>query len=119
MSRAKFTCEDCGDTTTEMQVHHGFYLKGRSPWEYPNESLRCLCAPCHESRGNDLAELQAMVSGLDADDLGAIIHLISMILSKAHWDSTTVRSEIAKVTPSDSSGRHAVQRAIALIRSVE
>lgn len=47
MQRAGFECENCGDSESILNVHHTYYEKGKSPWEYPDESLRCLCDPCH------------------------------------------------------------------------
>lgn len=47
LNRADFKCEKCGDKTTTLQVHHGYYEKGAEPWEYENETLWCLCSSCH------------------------------------------------------------------------
>jgi hypothetical protein len=83
MERADFTCEDCGDDSTTLNVHHGYYEKGLAPWEYPNESLHCLCEPCHERAqelltrlhrqigilgGAQLHTLLGMAHGIDASD---------------------------------------------------
>lgn len=48
MALAEFACEACGDVETTLNVHHTYYERGHKPWEYPTESLRCLCEPCHE-----------------------------------------------------------------------
>ena len=48
MQRAEFACERCADTTTTLNVHHVRYVRGRMPWEYPDEELVCLCEPCHQ-----------------------------------------------------------------------
>ncbi len=50
MERDGFECCECGDKETTLNVHHSYYTKGAKPWEYPDESLRCLCEPCHEKR---------------------------------------------------------------------
>lgn len=47
MQRAGFACERCHSTTKTLNVHHTYYSKGRPPWQYPSESLRCLCEECH------------------------------------------------------------------------
>jgi hypothetical protein len=47
MERADFSCEECGDKTTTLNVHHKLYRKGAAPWEYSNDELRCLCEGCH------------------------------------------------------------------------
>jgi len=46
--RADWQCQQCSDKTTELHVHHTFY-DGREPWEYPENSLKCLCKTCHNS----------------------------------------------------------------------
>lgn len=47
LNRDGFACTSCGDTESELHVHHGYYEKGVEPWEYPDESLRTLCGDCH------------------------------------------------------------------------
>jgi len=47
MGRADFKCEQCGDGSNTLNVHHSHYEKGCAPWEYPPESLHCLCEKCH------------------------------------------------------------------------
>jgi len=48
LNRAEFCCESCGDTESQLQVHHGYYEKGKEPWEYEDETLWCLCDRCHQ-----------------------------------------------------------------------
>lgn len=48
MQRDTFACRKCGDTKSELHVHHIHYLKGKELWEVPNESLVTLCRSCHE-----------------------------------------------------------------------
>ena len=50
LSAADFKCEDCGDASTELNIHHSAYLKGQPAWEHPDELLHCLCRPCHKTR---------------------------------------------------------------------
>lgn len=47
MQRDGFKCLFCGDSESQLNVHHCFYLSGRNPWDYSNESLFTLCRPCH------------------------------------------------------------------------
>jgi len=49
LNEAGFECECCGDTESQLQVHHGYYEKGKEPWEYEDETLWCLCDECHET----------------------------------------------------------------------
>ena len=42
-----FECENCGDSDTQLHVHHPTYIKGREPWEYSSDELMSLCDKCH------------------------------------------------------------------------
>ena len=33
-----------------FEVHHTCYVRGREPWEYPDDLLTCLCSYCHFER---------------------------------------------------------------------
>jgi hypothetical protein len=47
MKRDKFQCKLCGDTETQLHVHHKEYITGNDPWEYNNGQLITLCEKCH------------------------------------------------------------------------
>lgn len=47
LSRDKFTCTSCGDSETELQIHHKKYIDGKEPWEYDESDLITLCKHCH------------------------------------------------------------------------
>ena len=49
MKRDKFTCKLCGDTETQLHVHHKKYISGNDPWDYDNKLLVTLCEDCHET----------------------------------------------------------------------
>ena len=53
MERDKFKCCHCDDAENTLNVHHDYYVKGRSPWEYPTWSLKTLCADCHKAEHDD------------------------------------------------------------------
>jgi len=46
MERDKFTCQCCGDTTTELHVHHKKYT-AKNIWDEPNDNLSLICKHCH------------------------------------------------------------------------
>lgn len=48
LEAAHWACELCYDGDTMLSVHHKRYVKGRKPWEYPENELAVLCQPCHE-----------------------------------------------------------------------
>jgi 5-methylcytosine-specific restriction endonuclease McrA len=47
IARDNGECKICG-LDEELHVHHGYYAKGLSPWEYEHDSLHTLCSYCHE-----------------------------------------------------------------------
>lgn len=51
MNRDEFTCQNCFDSESTLNVHHRVYVKGRDPWEYPLPALVTLCEPCHQEEG--------------------------------------------------------------------
>jgi hypothetical protein len=48
MERDEFMCQNCFDSESTLNVHHKYYIHGKSPWEYSNELLITLCEGCHE-----------------------------------------------------------------------
>lgn len=52
LNRDNFTCKLCGDTETELHVHHLKY-SGPNPENAPNEYLETLCKVCHLVKTNE------------------------------------------------------------------
>lgn len=46
--RDNWTCKTCGDTKTELTVHHKEYKQDLEPWEYEDSFLETKCVNCHE-----------------------------------------------------------------------
>lgn len=54
--RDGWTCCECGDSKSELQLHHKKYIKGREPWEYADHYFKTLCVNCHKrEHGHDMA----------------------------------------------------------------
>jgi len=49
LNRDNFTCVACGDTETELNVHHMQY--NGDLWNTPDDMMQTLCKPCHEALG--------------------------------------------------------------------
>jgi hypothetical protein len=47
LQRDDFTCRQCGSKENTLHVHHHYYTKGKSPWDYDNRVLVTLCDECH------------------------------------------------------------------------
>ena len=65
----EFTCEDCESKTEQLHIHHTYYQRGLMPWEYPNDSLKCLCEDCHRTRQNLELDVQKELSKLSLCEL--------------------------------------------------
>ncbi len=49
MERDGFECQECGDKTSTLNVHHKFYRSKADPWDYESEWLVTLCESCHRT----------------------------------------------------------------------
>lgn len=72
MERDEWCCMDCGSTTATLNVHHGYYERGKKPWEYPIESLRTVCEVCHVRRERNQRLVLAAVAQLGPKDLESV-----------------------------------------------
>lgn len=73
--KANYKCQDCGNKE-KLEVHHCYYKYGLEPWQYPIDSLRCLCSGCHEKRGKVEMVLRARMADLNTKELEAVSELI-------------------------------------------
>jgi hypothetical protein len=64
MNREQFTCEKCKRKDVTLNVHHGYYERGRDPWDYPTASLHCYCENCHELVHSKLSTIKLSLSFL-------------------------------------------------------
>lgn len=63
LERDNFTCRDCGDTESKLNVHHLYYSPDKKVWEYDNITYLTLCDDCHKSEhdGNPMRYINAML----------------------------------------------------------
>jgi hypothetical protein len=52
LERDEHRCQDCGEATEPLHVHHRFYETGKKKWDYPSDSLVTLCSKCHPAADN-------------------------------------------------------------------
>lgn len=61
LKRDDWMCSDCGRSEgSTLNVHHRYYVKGRAPWEYPDNALASLCEQCHYTTEQKIIELRAL-----------------------------------------------------------
>lgn len=79
LQRANFTCELCGDKSSTLHVHHGYYEKGLDPWEYEEKTLHCLCETCHEIAQEQLRDIHREIAIIGPRHDSFVIYAISDI----------------------------------------
>lgn len=84
MQRDEWRCLDCDGKTGTLNVHHTYYERGLSPWEYPIESLRTLCEPCHEKAQEWMRVLQREIGLTGPED--STEFLVGLVRGVRTWD---------------------------------
>jgi 5-methylcytosine-specific restriction endonuclease McrA len=54
MYRDGYVCQNCGDETILLCVHHLAYYPGRDPWDYDDDELVTWCIDCHNGKHNEM-----------------------------------------------------------------
>ena len=62
MQTKDFSCEVCGDSESNLHVHHKEYFRYLSPWEYNDGQLAVLCEKCHFYFHNHVDSLKLICS---------------------------------------------------------
>lgn len=101
--RDEWTCQKCGDTFNNLQVHHLGYMYDTMPWEYPNSMLVTYCELCHEK-----VEFMKKVvreapealkkQGFESGDIREIMELVTRRLMHNHH-SESARDYMRLVKP--------------------
>ena len=73
LNRDNFQCQECGEQTKTLHVHHCIYRRDFEPWEYPEKSLVTLCCDCHAHESAAWLESRKTLT----DDLAAFGFLAS------------------------------------------
>jgi hypothetical protein len=77
-----WACEDCGETSKTLHVHHGYYESGKEPWEYDDLSLHVVCEDCHGRTTELMKRIRRQIGCLPVSSLGKLlgyIHGIALI----------------------------------------
>ncbi len=61
LNRDDWTCQLCKDKENTLHVHHKYYERRRSPWEYPNTALITLCEDCHKAEGFEIQKAERLI----------------------------------------------------------
>lgn len=74
LERDNWTCQDCYDTTTTLNVHHLHY--GEAPWDVPDGLLITLCEPCHELTTSLMNQVKGYLQTLNQEELHVLLAFI-------------------------------------------
>jgi hypothetical protein len=83
LQRDEFTCVRCGAKDKTLHVHHGYYEKGKDPWDYYDWTLYTLCEDCHlhvKAVMESIAFELARICPSDLDDVSDLIGRVSFTL---------------------------------------
>jgi 5-methylcytosine-specific restriction endonuclease McrA len=64
LGRDMFECRICHSTDKTVHVHHRHYIKGREPWDYPNDLLVTLCHVCHKKEEDAAGSAEEILNTL-------------------------------------------------------
>jgi hypothetical protein len=77
LEAADWHCESCFDNSSMLSVHHKRYVKGRMPWEYPDEELAVLCQSCHEDMHRAADFRSDLIARLDVDGPNSVYDFVA------------------------------------------
>lgn len=97
LQRDNFTCQSCGDEKSTLHIHHKRYLRGREPWDVPNDILITLCEFCHEKEKDEMEEytpilIEQIKDKFLGDDVREIAHAFNKlkILGDSHITASLI-----------------------------
>lgn len=64
MGRDGFACVCCGSKDNTLNVHHGYYERGFSPWEYDPDTLHTVCEKCHHVAQESIAAVHKAIASI-------------------------------------------------------
>lgn len=80
MQRDGFKCHECGDGTSELNVHHKIYIEDKKPWEYTDPLLITLCNHCHKKIHTMTSSINSAVGMMTSRQMYFANDIINMLL---------------------------------------
>ena len=91
---AGFACSECGSVERTLHIHHPFYRKGVEPWDYPSNSIICLCGDCHKKHHAKKAELDRIAGRLSEKNLKLLLLLAEVLSGGPDFATADVRKTV-------------------------
>lgn len=86
LERDNWCCTVCGDSESTLFVHHGYYVAGKEPWEYPLECFHACCEPCHQSADAIREELKVLVGSMSVDMQCTLIDALTSLRGMSYGE---------------------------------
>lgn len=83
LTLAEWKCQNCPSTQRSLHVHHRYYVRGRDPWDYPDDSLMALCDACHEEAHKEREHLDMALSVLPLGTADMVAFALDRLLDSA------------------------------------
>jgi len=82
LERDDHHCQECCSRDGTLHVHHRYYLKGKKPWDYPDEALVTLCEDCHKYTHEMIDEISEAMKQVNCFDLETITGYVQGVTFK-------------------------------------
>ena len=83
LERDGFKCRECKCSNKELHIHHGYYEKGKKPWEYENKYLHTLCIDCHKRYHETFDMFVKLTGEMMPSTLGFLYGILDYLDKKA------------------------------------
>lgn len=74
-----WACQSCGDQIKGLHLHRCYDQLELDPWDYPLDSLKCLCGECHKARGETEIRIQEFLALFTLPELKAILETLPLL----------------------------------------
>lgn len=101
MKRDDFKCRECGDSQSNLQVHHKRYVRDKAPWEVPNGMLVTLCFRCHERITKLRARANDLLADLNLYELPIVVEFMEGFWGKHAEPAPAVTPPPSVASPAD------------------
>lgn len=61
MEKSDFSCDNCGEDSETLAVHHKYYIADNDPWDYKDEVFITYCENCHDEEHKSKKEFEVML----------------------------------------------------------
>lgn len=65
LEKSGFECINCRSKEKTLDVYHSYYEKKLKPWEYPENSLYCLCGECYKKSRNIITLIKRQLENIE------------------------------------------------------